>query len=56
MAGRTDRARVVGTAEQAADRLGRLAEARVEAVMLQLQLPGDLDMLDVIAEDVALRL
>ena len=46
---------VVGTPEQAADRLGTLAEIGVEAVMLQ-HLPGDLDMVDVIAGEIAPRL
>lgn len=47
---------VLGAPEQAAERLGRLADAGVEAVMLQHQLPGELDMIDVIAEDVRSRL
>ncbi len=47
---------ILGTPEQAADKLGRVAEAGVEAVMLQHLLYDDLDMLDVVAEDVATRL
>lgn len=47
---------VVGTPEQAADRLGELTDAGVEAVMLQHLLTDDLDMLDVVAHEVATRL
>jgi len=47
---------ILGTPEQAADKLGQLVEAGVEAVMLQHLLYDDLDMLDVVAEDVASRL
>ena len=47
---------VLGTPDQAAQRLGELAEAGVERIMLQHQLPDDLDMLDVVVEDVAPRL
>lgn len=47
---------VLGAPEQAADRLGRLAEHRVTGVMLQHRLPRDLDMLDVLMEAVAPRL
>lgn len=46
---------VLGTPERAADRLGALAESGVEAVMLQHQLPDDLDMIDVIATEVRAR-
>ncbi len=44
---------VLGTPEQAADKLGRLGEAGIEAVMLQHLLYDDLDMLEVVAEDIA---
>jgi F420-dependent oxidoreductase-like protein len=47
---------VLGTPEQAADKLGRLGEAGIQAVMLQHLLYDDLDMLDVVAEDIAPRL
>ena len=47
---------VLGTPDQAAQRLGELAEAGVERIMLQHQLPDDLDMLDVVIEDIAPRL
>lgn len=44
---------IVGTPERMLERLGALADAGVERVMLQHQLPDDLEMLDVIAERVA---
>lgn len=44
---------VAGTPEQAAERLGAFAEAGVDRVMLQHLDPGDLDMLDVVAGEVA---
>ena len=44
---------VIGAPEQAADRLGRLAEAGVERVMLQHLLYDDLEMLDLVAEEIA---
>lgn len=44
---------VVGTPDRALERLHALADAGVERVMLQHQLPDDLEMLDVIAEEVA---
>ena len=47
---------VIGTPERAAQRLGELAEAGVERILLQHQLPDDLDMLDVVAEEIAPRL
>lgn len=47
---------IIGEPEQALDRLGTLAEAGVEAVMLQHQLFDDLDMLDAIAKGIAPRL
>lgn len=47
---------VLGAPEQALDRIGELAEAGVEAVMLQHQLFDDLDMLDAVAENIASRL
>lgn len=47
---------VLGAPEQAADRLGQLAGAGVTGVMLQHQLPQDLDMLDVVTSDIAPRL
>ena len=46
---------VLGTPERAAARLGELAEVGVERIMLQHQLPDELDMLDVVAEEVAPR-
>jgi alkanesulfonate monooxygenase SsuD/methylene tetrahydromethanopterin reductase-like flavin-dependent oxidoreductase (luciferase family) len=42
---------VMGTPEQARDRLGELREAGVECVMLQHLLHDDLDMIDLIAEE-----
>jgi alkanesulfonate monooxygenase SsuD/methylene tetrahydromethanopterin reductase-like flavin-dependent oxidoreductase (luciferase family) len=42
---------VLGTVEQARERLGELAAAGVEAVMLQDLLPDDLEMVDLIAEE-----
>ena len=47
---------VLGDPEEAADRLGDLAGAGVEAVMLQHLAPDDLEMLDVVAEEVRRRL
>jgi alkanesulfonate monooxygenase SsuD/methylene tetrahydromethanopterin reductase-like flavin-dependent oxidoreductase (luciferase family) len=47
---------ILGGAEQAADHLGRLAAAGVTGVLLQHQLPTDLDMLDEIMCEVAPRL
>jgi alkanesulfonate monooxygenase SsuD/methylene tetrahydromethanopterin reductase-like flavin-dependent oxidoreductase (luciferase family) len=47
---------IVGTPDQAVDRLGRLAEAGVQRVMLQHLYHDDLDLLDVIAEEIAPRL
>ena len=47
---------VLGTPEQAADRLARLRDAGVQAVMLQQRLHDDLDMLDLVAREVAPRL
>jgi alkanesulfonate monooxygenase SsuD/methylene tetrahydromethanopterin reductase-like flavin-dependent oxidoreductase (luciferase family) len=47
---------VVGTPEQAADRLGQLAESGVERVMLQHLPADDLDLLDVVANEIAPRL
>lgn len=44
---------VLGGPERVADHLGRLADAGVTGIMLQLQDPGDLEMLDVIADHVA---
>lgn len=43
---------VVGTPDQVLERLHALADAGVQRVMLQHQLPDDLDMLDVLAEHV----
>lgn len=42
---------VLGTPEQARDRLGELADAGVEAVMLQHQDPSDLEMVDLIGAE-----
>jgi alkanesulfonate monooxygenase SsuD/methylene tetrahydromethanopterin reductase-like flavin-dependent oxidoreductase (luciferase family) len=47
---------IVGTPDQAVDRLGQLAEAGVQRIMLQHLLHNDLDLLDVIAEEIAPRL
>lgn len=47
---------VIGTPEQAADRLGALAEAGVDGVALQHLLPEDFDMLDIVMREVAPRL
>lgn len=47
---------IIGAPEEAADRLGRLADAGVTGVLLQHQAPDDLDMLDAVMEDVAPRL
>lgn len=47
---------VLGGPEQAAHRLGELADAGVAGVLLQLQDPDDLDMLDVVAGEIAPRL
>ena len=47
---------VLGTPERAADRLGELAQAGVERVMLQMQVPEDFEMLDVVAAEVAPKL
>lgn len=44
---------VQGTPEQARDHLGRLAEAGVETVMLQDLLPDDLEMIDLVADELA---
>lgn len=46
---------VVGTPEQAADRLGKLAEVGVERVVLQHLFDDDLELLDLVA-DIASRL
>ena len=47
---------VVGTPDQAVDRIGRLAEAGVERIMLQHLFHDDLDLLDVVAEEIVPRL
>jgi alkanesulfonate monooxygenase SsuD/methylene tetrahydromethanopterin reductase-like flavin-dependent oxidoreductase (luciferase family) len=47
---------IVGTPDQAVDRLGQLAEAGVQRVMLQHLFHDDLDLLDVVAEEIAPRL
>ena len=47
---------VVGTPEEAADHLGRLADAGVDGVALQTQLPDELDMIDLVAEELRPRL
>lgn len=47
---------VRGSPEQAVDRLGKLAEAGVEAVMLQHLLVDDPEMLDLVMEEIAPRL
>lgn len=46
---------VLGTPDQAVEHLGLLAEAGVEAVMLQHQLPRELDMIELIAKEIAPR-
>ena len=47
---------IVGGPEEAADHLGRLADASVTGVLLQHQLPTDLDMLDEVMAEIAPRL
>lgn len=47
---------ILGGPEEAADHLGRLADAGVTGVLLQHQTPDDLDMLDEVMADVAPRL
>jgi alkanesulfonate monooxygenase SsuD/methylene tetrahydromethanopterin reductase-like flavin-dependent oxidoreductase (luciferase family) len=47
---------IVGTPEEAADRLGQLAEVGVERIMLQHLLHDDLELLDLIAEEIVPRL
>jgi alkanesulfonate monooxygenase SsuD/methylene tetrahydromethanopterin reductase-like flavin-dependent oxidoreductase (luciferase family) len=47
---------VVGTPEQAADRLGPLAEVGVERIMLQHLLHDDLELRDLVAEEITPRL
>jgi alkanesulfonate monooxygenase SsuD/methylene tetrahydromethanopterin reductase-like flavin-dependent oxidoreductase (luciferase family) len=47
---------VVGTPERAADRLREFAKAGVERIMLQHLLHDDLELLDLVAEDIAPRL
>lgn len=47
---------VLGTPERAAQRLGEFADAGVERVMLQMLVPEDFDMLDVVASEVGPRL
>jgi alkanesulfonate monooxygenase SsuD/methylene tetrahydromethanopterin reductase-like flavin-dependent oxidoreductase (luciferase family) len=47
---------IVGTPDQAVDRLGQLAEAGVQRIMLQHLLHDDLDLLDVVTEEIAPRL
>lgn len=44
---------VVGTVAQARERLGELAGVGVEAVMLQLQDAADLDLVDLVAAELA---
>ncbi|QBI19705.1 LLM class flavin-dependent oxidoreductase [Egibacter rhizosphaerae] len=52
---RMGRVGVVGTPEEAADRLGRAREAGLDRVMLQDFLPDDLEMLDLVADEVVPR-
>lgn len=47
---------IVGTPERAADRLGQLDEAGVERIMLQHLFYDDLELLDLVAEEIAPRL
>jgi alkanesulfonate monooxygenase SsuD/methylene tetrahydromethanopterin reductase-like flavin-dependent oxidoreductase (luciferase family) len=47
---------IVGTPEQAADRIGELAATGVGRLMLQHLLYDDLDMLDLVADEVAPKL
>ncbi|HSJ45343.1 MAG TPA: LLM class flavin-dependent oxidoreductase [Euzebyales bacterium] len=47
---------VLGGPEEAADHIGRLADAGVTGVLLQHQAPGDLDMLDEVMAEIAPRL
>jgi alkanesulfonate monooxygenase SsuD/methylene tetrahydromethanopterin reductase-like flavin-dependent oxidoreductase (luciferase family) len=47
---------IVGLPEEAADQLGRLGEAGVEGVMLQNLLYDDLDVVDLVAAELAPRL
>jgi alkanesulfonate monooxygenase SsuD/methylene tetrahydromethanopterin reductase-like flavin-dependent oxidoreductase (luciferase family) len=47
---------VVGTPEEAAERLGQLSRVGVERIMLQHLLHDDLELLDVIAEEIVPRL
>jgi len=44
---------ILGTVDQAREHLGALAAAGVEGVMLQHLNPGDLEMIDVVAEELA---
>lgn len=47
---------ILGGPEEAADHIGRLADAGVTGVLLQHQTPGDLDMLDEVIAEIAPRL
>jgi alkanesulfonate monooxygenase SsuD/methylene tetrahydromethanopterin reductase-like flavin-dependent oxidoreductase (luciferase family) len=47
---------IIGTPDRAVDRLGQLAEAGVERVMLQHLLHDDLDLLNTVAEEIAPQL
>jgi alkanesulfonate monooxygenase SsuD/methylene tetrahydromethanopterin reductase-like flavin-dependent oxidoreductase (luciferase family) len=47
---------VVGTPEEAAERLGQLSQVGVERIMLQHLLYDDLELLDLIAEEIVPRL
>lgn len=47
---------VLGGPEQAAQRLGEFADAGATGVLLQIQMPDDLDMLDAVMHEVAPRL
>jgi alkanesulfonate monooxygenase SsuD/methylene tetrahydromethanopterin reductase-like flavin-dependent oxidoreductase (luciferase family) len=47
---------ILGGPEQAADRLGMLADVGVAGVLLQHQVPDDLDMLDAVMSEIAPRL
>jgi alkanesulfonate monooxygenase SsuD/methylene tetrahydromethanopterin reductase-like flavin-dependent oxidoreductase (luciferase family) len=47
---------IVGTPEEAAERLGQLAQVGVERIMLQHLLHDDLELLDLVAEEIVPRL
>lgn len=47
---------IIGAPEQAAQRLGDLADAGVTGVLMQMQMPDELDMLDTVMTEIAPRL